>query len=74
MSVINRRNAVLGWATWNVGKRVIKKKAKDSVPSEKPTKKRRGGAVLLFVVSVVGALAFWKKRSGGDDESPDESG
>jgi hypothetical protein len=72
MSVINRRNAVLGWATWTVGKRVIKKKAKDAVPSEKSDRKpskKRGGALVLLVASAAGALAFWKKRSGGDDES-----
>ena len=28
MSIVNRRNAVLGWMTWQVGKRVVAKKAK----------------------------------------------
>jgi hypothetical protein len=28
MSIFNRRNAFIGWATWLVGKRVLKRKAK----------------------------------------------
>jgi hypothetical protein len=29
--ILNWRYAVLGWVTWNVGKRVVKRKAKDAV-------------------------------------------
>ena len=35
MGIVNRRNAVVGWVVWNVGKRVAKRKAKS-------------GGVLLF--------------------------
>jgi hypothetical protein len=57
--VIKRRYAVLGWFTWALGKRAMKKKEK---------KGKRGAIVLL--VAAIGALAFWKKRSDGGD-SPD---
>ena len=31
MSIVNRRNAVLGWATWKVGKQCrVKKKARQA--------------------------------------------
>ena len=33
MGIVNKRNAVLGWLTWNVGKRVARKKAKAAVPA-----------------------------------------
>ena len=32
MSIINKRNAVLGWAVWTVGKQTAKYKAKRAVP------------------------------------------
>ena len=32
MGIVNRRNAVLGWAVVKLGKRAAKKKAKDVVP------------------------------------------
>lgn len=67
MSVFNRRNAAVGWLTWMVGKRVLKKKAKDAVPAIDPeTKKPNKSAIALLVASVVGVLTFWRKRSGGD--------
>ena len=32
MSIINRRNAVVGWLALSVGKRALKKKARDAAP------------------------------------------
>jgi len=65
VGVFNRRNAAVGWLTWIVGKRVLKKKAKDAVPSIDPeTKKPNKSAIALLVAGAAGALTFWKKRSG----------
>lgn len=76
MGVFNRRNAAVGWLAWAVGKRVLKKKAKDAVPSVDPeTKRPNKSAIALAVAGLVGALTFWRKRS--DDDSPassDETG
>ncbi|MGH3003957.1 MAG: hypothetical protein ACRDM1_15060 [Gaiellaceae bacterium] len=70
MSVFNRRNAAVGWVTWAIGKRVLKKKAKDAVPSIDPeSKKPNRSAVALLVASAAGVLTFWRKRSGGDEPS-----
>lgn len=73
MGVFNRRNAAVGWLTWAVGKRVLKKKAKGAVPTiDAETKKPNRSAIALMIASAVGVATFWKKkRSGGDDESPD---
>ena len=68
MGIFNRRNAAMGWLTLVVGKRVLKKKAKGAVPSIDPgSKKPNKSAIALLVAGSVGALTFWRKRSGGDD-------
>ncbi|HZT16295.1 MAG TPA: hypothetical protein VFA19_10120 [Gaiellaceae bacterium] len=73
MSVFNRRNAAVGWVTWAVGKRVLKKKAKSAVPSVDPeTKRPNKSALALAVAGLVGALTFWRSRSGGDDDTSSE--
>ena len=70
MGVFNRRNAAVGWLTWAVGKRVLKKKAKGAVPTiDAETKKPNRSAIALLIASAVGVATFWKKRSG--DESSD---
>ena len=67
MGIFNRRNAAVGWLTWMVGKRVLKKKAKSAVPSIDPeSKKPNKSAIALLVAGAAGALTFWRKRSGGD--------
>ena len=71
MSIFNRRNAVTGWLTWIVAKRVLKKKAKDVVPgtvegSRRPNK----GAIATALAAVGGALWFWRKKSSGDELPP----
>jgi hypothetical protein len=64
VSVINRRNAVAGWLAIAVGKRVLKKKAKDVVPAIDPeSKKPNKSAIALTIAAVVGVATFWKKRS-----------
>ena len=67
MGVFNRRNAAVGWVTWLVGKRVLKKKAKGAVPSiDSETKKPNKSAIALLVAGAAGARTFWRKRSGDD--------
>jgi hypothetical protein len=71
MGVFNRRNAAVGWMAWAVGKRVLKKKAKGAVPAiDSESKKPNKSAIALVIASAVGALSFWRKRSGGDDSPP----
>ena len=69
MSIINRRNAVVGWLALSVGKRALKKKARDAAPSVDPgdqaAEQERARACLRR--RLVGVLTFWRKRSSGDD-------
>jgi hypothetical protein len=72
VGIVNRRNAVLGWAAWQVGKRVARRKAKDAVPSiDTESKRPNRSAVAAAVAAVVGGLVFWKKQrdSGSSDSS-----
>lgn len=70
MGIFNRRNAAVGWMTWMVGKRVLKRKAKGAVPNVDPeTKRPNRSAIALLVAGTIGALTFWRGRSGGDDDS-----
>jgi hypothetical protein len=65
VGVFNRRNAAVGWLTWVVGKRVLKKKAKDAVPTIDPqSKKPNKSALALLIAGAAGVLTFWRKRSG----------
>jgi LPXTG-motif cell wall-anchored protein len=68
MGIVNKRNAVLGWLTWNIGKRVARKKARAVVPAIEGGKPNPS-AVAAGVAALAGALLFWrkaKKRGGGD--------
>ena len=69
MGIMNRRNAVLGWTAWQVGKRVMKRKARGAVPrraddSMRPNK----GAIAAGALAIGGALLFWR-RSRGDERA-----
>ena len=71
MGILNKRNALLGWVVWQVGKRAAKRKAKDAVPAiDRESKRPNRPAMLLGALAAVGgALLFWRKRSTDDDES-----
>jgi hypothetical protein len=65
VSIINRRNAFLGWAVWGVSKRAAKMKAKGisapAVEGRRPNKSLLA-ATAAGVAGVAGALAFWRKK------------
>jgi hypothetical protein len=65
MSVLNKRNAVLGWAVWTLSKQVAKKKAKSAASSDDglPTK----SAVAAGIAALGGALWFLRRRAGADE-------
>ncbi len=62
MSIVNRRNAVVGWGVWKLGKRVVRRKAKGDGP---PTK----SLVAVAIAGAAGALTFWRKRGSGSAAS-----
>lgn len=73
MSIVNRRNALMGWAVWTVGKQVMKKKAKSAVTPESDGSRRSRVALALgaVVAAAVTTLFFWRRReNGGDADEP----
>jgi hypothetical protein len=71
MGIMNRRNALLGWAVWKVAASVAKKKAKRAVPTSGGGRSgwlRRGAVVGLGFAAATGAVAFWRKKN--DDTPP----
>jgi hypothetical protein len=63
MSIVNRRNAVLGWGVWQVAKGVARRKAKSAAPiveDRKPSK----SLIAVAGAAIAGAFAFlWTRRS-----------
>jgi LPXTG-motif cell wall-anchored protein len=63
MGILNKRNAVVGWLAWQVGKRVARRKAKDIVPGRTEGSRRPNkSAIASGLAALGGALWFWRKR------------
>jgi hypothetical protein len=61
VSIVNRRNAVMGWAVWKVAKRVGKKKARDAMPTVEEGKPNKS-LVAVVLAAAAGGLAFMRGR------------
>lgn len=66
MGIVNRRNALIGWAVVELSKRTAKQKAKDVVPTERPSGRVSAG-IAAGVAAFFGVLAFWRRRKSSDD-------
>lgn len=62
MGIVNRRNAVVGWAVLKVGKRAAKKKAQGLAPSA-----RTGGAAAGAAGALGGLLLAWRRKRSSSD-------
>jgi hypothetical protein len=58
MSIVNRRNATIGWLVVKVGKRAARKKAQEAVPAAK----RKGGALAGALAALAGLLMLKRKK------------
>jgi hypothetical protein len=68
VGIVNRRNAVMGWLAWTVGKRVMRKKAKDAVPAiDRESRRPNRSAIVSAAAAFVGVLWFWRKRGDGGE-------
>ena len=65
MGIVNRRNAVLGWGVWTVGKRVAKRKAKSAAPTVEGGRPNKS-LLAVAIAGAVGALTFWRRQRSGD--------
>jgi hypothetical protein len=62
MSIVNRRNAVIGWLVVKIGKRAAKKKAQGAVPNA------RKGGVVAGSIAALGGLLMLKRKKRTDSE------
>jgi hypothetical protein len=67
MTIVNRRNALLGWIAWQGAKTIAKRKARAAVPGKGDYVGLNKSAIVTIVASVVAAVAgaawFWRKSS-----------
>jgi hypothetical protein len=63
MGIVNRRNAVLGWATWQIAKSVAARKAKAAVPGVNEKRRPNKAAIAAVLAGVGAAVVFWRKKS-----------
>ena len=66
MSIVNRRNAVLGYVVWKVAKRTGKQKAREAVPGAGDYAGLNKSAIATIVAAAIGAalLVVWRLKSG----------
>ncbi|HEY2543711.1 MAG TPA: hypothetical protein VGH92_11750 [Gaiellaceae bacterium] len=62
MSIVNRRNAFIGWVVVKAGKRAAKRKAQGAVPTA-----RKGGAVAGALAALSGLLLLKRKKRTDTD-------
>jgi hypothetical protein len=68
--MLNRRFAMLGWLTWQVGKRFARRKARAAVPSLDAGRPNKG--LIVLVLAAAAAVLFFWHRSPDDDTIPGE--
>jgi hypothetical protein len=66
VGIVNRRNAVMGWAVWKVAKRVGKRKARGVAPTVESGRPNKS-LVAVVVAAAAGAFAFLRGRRSEDD-------
>jgi hypothetical protein len=66
VSVINRRNAVMGWAVWKVAKRMGRKKARNVTPAVEDGKPNPS-LIAVVLAAVAGAFAVVRGRRAASD-------
>jgi hypothetical protein len=74
VGIVNRRNALLGWAAWQVGKRIARRKAKSAVPAiDSRSKRPNTAAIVMALAAVAGAVWFWRQRDADRDGESSEA-
>ena len=75
MGIVNRRNAILGWAVWKIATNVARSKARRAVPTQSSNGGRgqvvkRAAAVAVGFAAATGAAVYIRKALSEDDAPP----
>jgi hypothetical protein len=62
MGVLNKRNAVLGWTVWTIGKRTVWRKSRTALAMDEAKKRRKQGAIAGLLAATGGTLLVWRRR------------
>jgi hypothetical protein len=77
MTIFNRRNAMIGWAAWSVGKHAMRLKAKGVVPSRGGGGGSGSGRAVkagIALAAAAGAVAFWRAKYGDSTDQDSLAG
>ena len=55
MTVFSKRNALIGWATWVVGKKILRRDPGHG-------RRNKAAATAAVLATVAGAVLFWRKK------------
>lgn len=68
MTIFNRRNAALGWATWTIAKQVAERKARSAAKPEEDGSGKKKKTLVIGALAAAGAVVFfWRRRDSGDE-------
>jgi hypothetical protein len=67
VSILNRRNALTGWAVWKVVPRLVKRKLRRKAPEPPPKRVPRKSALAALGAAAAGAVTFLRLRRRGKE-------
>jgi hypothetical protein len=65
--ILNRRNAMLGWAVWTIVRHQAKRKAKRTMHLDGEPRRGKGLALVGAALAAVGVFVLWRKLRGGGE-------
>jgi hypothetical protein len=65
MKIVTKRNALLGFLTWKVGKGMAKKKARGALPHRHSGHSKKKPALLAGIAAALGITALIKRKKHG---------
>ena len=68
MSVMNRRNAVMGWIAWAIAKEALRSKSRHVVHGEGTSTRRKFVVPAAIAAAVGGAVLVWKRQQDSGDD------
>jgi hypothetical protein len=68
VSILNRRNAIMGFLAWEGAKMIAKRKVRSAVPSvDRETYRPNKSAIVVFVAALLGGLVLFLRRYFEDE-------